>query len=24
MGMSPKLMSDLKIDDGEVIYFRMS
>jgi len=24
MGMSPKLMSDLKINDGEVIYFRMS
>ena len=23
MGMSPKLMSDLKIDDGQVIYFRM-
>lgn len=24
MGMSSKLMSDLKIDDGEVIYFRMT
>lgn len=23
MGMSPQLMSDLKINDGEVIYFRM-